>query len=130
MKSRPEITNLLSLSIQKYINPHNDPRIYWAREVTFDYATNNSVRVDYIRFKPENNTVSGIEKGDFYCYECGRALKSQKSRELGYGPICYKKIFGNTIINRNTKKMSSGNPYPINYDIPGQMYLEDYLHNK
>jgi hypothetical protein len=22
-----------------------------------------------MRFKPKNNTVSGIEKGDFYCYE-------------------------------------------------------------
>ena len=32
MSSRPEITALLSLSIQKYISPHNDPRIYWARE--------------------------------------------------------------------------------------------------
>lgn len=69
MSSRPEITALLSLSIQKHINPHSDPRIYWAREVTFDYATSNAVRVDYMMFKPVNNTVSGIEKGDFYCYE-------------------------------------------------------------
>lgn len=80
MKSRPEITNLLSLSIQKYINPHNDPRIYWAREVTFDYATNNSVRVDYMRFKPENNTVSGIEKGDFYCYEVKSSVEDFHSK--------------------------------------------------
>lgn len=54
---------------EKLINPHKDPRIYWAREVTFDYATTHTVRVDYMRFKPVNNTVSGIEKGDFYCYE-------------------------------------------------------------
>lgn len=67
--SRPQITAVLSLSVQKYINPNNDPRIYWAREVTFDYATSNAVRVDFMRFKPVNNTVSGIEKGDFYCYE-------------------------------------------------------------
>ena len=40
-----------------------------AREVTFDYATNHAVRVDYMQFKPLNNTVSGIEKGDFFCYE-------------------------------------------------------------
>lgn len=69
MSNRPEITAILSLSVQKYINPYNDPRIYWAREVTFDYATGNSVRVDFMKFKPVNNTVSGIEKGDFYCYE-------------------------------------------------------------
>lgn len=69
MNSRPEITAMLSLSIQRHICPNNDPRIYWAREVTFDYATTNAVRVDFMKFKPVNNTVSGIEKGDFYCYE-------------------------------------------------------------
>lgn len=69
MSIRTEITKLLSLSIQKYINPHDDPRIYWAREVTFDYSTNHAIRVDFMKFKPVNNTVSGIEKGDFYCFE-------------------------------------------------------------
>lgn len=69
ISNRPEITKTLSLSLEKHINPHNDPRIYWAKEVTFDYATSRSIRVDYMRFVPVNNTVSGIEKGDFYCYE-------------------------------------------------------------
>lgn len=69
MSNRPEITKKLSNSLERYINPHGDTRIYWAREVTFDYATSHAVRVDYMRFKPVNNTVSGIEKGDFYCYE-------------------------------------------------------------
>lgn len=68
-KDRKSITSILSLSIQKHINPHNDPRIYMAREVTFDYATKNAVRVDFMEFRPANNTISGIEKGDFYCYE-------------------------------------------------------------
>lgn len=67
--SRPEITKILPISAEKYINPHNDTRIYWAKEVTFDYATTASVRVDFMKFKPVNNTVSGIEKGDFYCFE-------------------------------------------------------------
>ena len=67
MSRRPEITAMLSLALEKKINPYNDPRIYWAKEVTFDYSTNHAVRVDYIRYKPVNNTVSGIEKGDFYC---------------------------------------------------------------
>lgn len=65
MSNRPEITMMLSISTEMYINPHGDPRIYWAKEVTFDYATSNAVRVDYMKFKPVNNTVSGIEKGDF-----------------------------------------------------------------
>lgn len=75
MSNRPEITKMLSLALEKYIDPYNDPRIYWAREVTFDYATSNTVRVDYMRFKPVNNTVSGIEKGDFYCYEIKSSLE-------------------------------------------------------
>lgn len=80
MSSRPENTKLLSLSIQKHIDPNNDTRIYWAKEVTFDYATKNAVRVDYMRFKPVNNTVSGIEKGDFYCYEVKSSVEDFRSK--------------------------------------------------
>lgn len=78
--SRKDITKLLSLSIQKHINPHNDTRIYWAREVTFDYATSKAVRVDYMKFKPINNTISGIEKGDFYCYEVKSSVEDFHSK--------------------------------------------------
>ena len=67
--TRPEITAELSAMLEKKINPHNDPRIYWAKEVSFDYSTDHAVRVDYMRFVPVNNSVSGIEKGDCYCYE-------------------------------------------------------------
>lgn len=66
---RPEITKNLSMALERYLNPQNDTRIYIAKEVTFDYGTDHAIRVDYMRFKPVNNTVSGIEKGDFYCYE-------------------------------------------------------------
>ena len=67
--TRKEVTKTLSELTEKLISPHNDPRVYWAREVTFDYSTAHAVRVDYMQFKPINNTVSGIEKGSFYCYE-------------------------------------------------------------
>lgn len=67
MSNRPETTKMLSLSVEKHINPYNDTRIYWAREVTFDYSTSKGKRVDYMLFKPKNNTPSGIEKSDFYC---------------------------------------------------------------
>ena len=77
---RPENTAMLSLSIQRHICPNNDPRIYWAREVTFDYATTNAVRVDFMKFKPVNNTVSGIEKGDFYCYEVKSSVEDFRSK--------------------------------------------------
>lgn len=69
MSERKEITKKLSALTEAYINPNDDTRIYYAKEVTFDYATSHAVRVDFMKFKPLNNTVSGIEKGDFYCYE-------------------------------------------------------------
>lgn len=78
--NRPQITTDLSSALGKYLDPHNDPRIYWAKEVTFDYASLNAVRVDYIRFVPVNNTVSGIEKGDFYCYEIKSSVADFNSK--------------------------------------------------
>lgn len=78
--SRPEITAALSKALEKYIDPHNDPRIYWAKEVTFDYATENAIRVDYMRFVPINNSVSGIEKGNFYCYEIKSSVEDFLSK--------------------------------------------------
>lgn len=78
--SRPDITMSLSEAVEKHIDPHNDPRIYWAKEVTFDYASGNMVRVDYMRFKPVNNSVSGIEKGDFYCYEIKSSVEDFLSK--------------------------------------------------
>ena len=69
MSDRPTITHELSLAVKMYLNPNNDPRIYCAKEVTFDYQTANRKRVDFMKFQPLNNSVSGIEKGDFYCYE-------------------------------------------------------------
>lgn len=77
--TRPEITAKLSAMVEKKINPHNDPRIYWAKEVTFDYSTNHAVRVDYMKFVPVNNSVSGIEKGDCYCYEIKSSVEDFKS---------------------------------------------------
>lgn len=63
--SRPQITARISDLVKKHIDPNNDPRIYWAKEVTFDYASEHSIRVDFMRYKPVNNSVSGIEKGGF-----------------------------------------------------------------
>lgn len=80
MSKRPEITKGLSLALEHYLNPNDDTRIYMAKEVTFDYATGHAVRVDYMRFKPLNNTVSGIEKGDFYCYEIKSSVEDFHSK--------------------------------------------------
>lgn len=80
MSKRPEITKMLSLSVRRHINQRNDPRIYWAAEVTFDYGTSNAIRVDFMRFKPVNNTIYGIEKGDFYCYEVKSSVEDFRSK--------------------------------------------------
>ena len=77
---RGEITKSLSELVEKLINPYNDSRIYWAKEVTFDYSTDHAVRVDYMKFKPVNNTVSGIEKGNFYCYEIKSSVEDFHSK--------------------------------------------------
>ena len=78
--TRGETTRFLSELAEKLINPTHDPRIYWAKEVTFDYSTTHAVRVDYMKFKPANNTVSGIEKGDFYCYEVKSSVEDFHSK--------------------------------------------------
>lgn len=65
---------------------------YWAREVTLDYGKSELVenniksktrRIDYLQFIPKNQlSVSGLEKGEFICYE----IKSCKEDFLsGYG---------------------------------------------
>lgn len=77
---RGEITKALSEMTEKLINPYNDPRIYWAKEVTFDYSSSHAIRVDYMKFKPVNNTVGGIEKGDFYCYEVKSSVEDFHSK--------------------------------------------------
>lgn len=80
MSKRPEITKELTLALEHHINPEKDTRIYTAKEVTFDYATNHAIRVDFMHFRPVNNTVSGIEKGDFYCYEVKSSVEDFHSR--------------------------------------------------
>lgn len=84
--TRPEITQMLSKLTEQHINPHEDTRIYWAKEVTFDYS-HSAKRVDYMRFKPLNNSVSGIEKGDFYCFHQVHLVHVISLRRFGYPKI-------------------------------------------
>lgn len=64
------------------------------------------------------------------CYACGRDLKSAASREAGYGPVCYKKMFGKSLRIRDGDRQirTSTDDFPY-YDIPGQMSIEDFLGN-
>lgn len=60
------------------------------------------------------------------CEICGRKLKNSNSIELGYGPVCYKKVKVSGEHIKRSKNLTSGLDN-INYDIPGQIELEDYL---
>lgn len=79
-KNRKETTKYLSKLLEQHLNPHNDTRLYIAKEVTFYYFTSNAIRVDYMQFKPVNNTVSGIEKGDFLCFEIKSSVEDFLSK--------------------------------------------------
>lgn len=69
--NRKEITKFLSeLLVKKRLSGMGK---YYASEVTMDWyigkITHTMRRVDFIQFVPKNQTVSGIEHGDFYFYE-------------------------------------------------------------
>ena len=60
------------------------------------------------------------------CSVCGRKLRSPKSQEAGYGPVCYKRLFGSNL-KSNNKASPSETEAEANCDIPGQMSMDDYL---
>lgn len=64
---RKEITKLLTdILIADRLND----RKYFAKEVSIDYGTVNTKRIDVMEFVPQSVIhVSGIEKGEFVCYE-------------------------------------------------------------
>lgn len=65
------------------------------------------------------------------CLECGRKLKSQQSKEYGYGPVCYKKVFGNSIKkNYLGSKKETVLSDTFCYDIPGQMSIWDFIESE
>ena len=70
--TRGEITKNLSRLTEKLINPHRDPRIYWAREVTFD-------AVRRLHGNKRGNTLQGWS----LLPERERASFSEESAEIG-----------------------------------------------
>lgn len=44
-------------------------RKYWAAEVTLDYNSGCTKRVDFMKFIPDSQTPGGIERGAFHFYE-------------------------------------------------------------
>ena len=80
MINRTDITKAISQIVETHILSRTDPRIYWAKEVTFDYGTADQGRADYVQIKPKNNSVSGIEKSDVYIYEIKSSVEDFKSK--------------------------------------------------
>lgn len=60
------------------------------------------------------------------CSICGRVLKTQKSRALGYGPVCYSRVFGSSKAVKNINSNSAVDEF-VDYEVPGQMSIDDYL---
>lgn len=66
------------------------------------------------------------------CKICGRVLKNTTSQQMGYGPVCYRKMFGNSIFVRNRERRTLKQRDTTAGDstycrIPGQMKVDDYL---
>lgn len=57
------------------------------------------------------------------CIACGRMLRSQESRKIGYGPVCYERLFG----KRKKRKSKEDAGRPEDEEIPGQMNISDFL---
>lgn len=62
------------------------------------------------------------------CMECGRKLRSKQSKETGYEPVCYKRVFGISMRIRDgdSKTSAASDDFPY-YEIPGQMSIEDFI---
>ncbi len=60
------------------------------------------------------------------CLNCGRKLKSVASMEAGYGPVCYRKMFGISLRSSCKNRVSEEADTPC-YNIPGQMTIEEFL---
>ena len=58
------------------------------------------------------------------CMECGRKLRSQQSKEVGYGPVCYRKMFPEQFTGKTNKGIAIEREI---YDIPGQMDISDSI---
>lgn len=60
------------------------------------------------------------------CQCCGRALKSAKSRELGYGPVCYSRLFGGSATAFGEQGSQRADALGCQ-GIPGQMFMDGCL---
>ena len=60
------------------------------------------------------------------CLICGRRLRNTQSKELGYGPVCYKRKFGVSQHADRRDGSPSVDKAP-DFNLPGQISMFDYL---
>lgn len=60
------------------------------------------------------------------CANCGRKLKRIASKEAGYGPVCYKKLFGISLkCSHQDNALENAN---VSYHtLQGQITMEEYM---
>ena len=110
-----QITIDLTNRLKRFINGSLDTRIYSASEVSF--FEDKHIRVDYMMFKPLNNSVSGIEKGDFYCYE---VKSSPKDFYSGHG-LNFIGDFNYLVMTRDTFEIVKKDiPWDIGVYVPDE----------
>lgn len=61
------------------------------------------------------------------CNLCGRRLKSSDSIEIGYGPVCYQKVFGSSKRIKRGEALQSADEIPY-YDIRGRCLWKIFSH--
>ena len=86
--NRKEITKLLSDMLRTDVLYGK----YWANEVTFFHGEDGTIRIDFMKFEPKNQTVSGIEQGLFTAYEVKSCLADYRSKN-GHNMIMDKNYY-------------------------------------
>ncbi len=89
--NRKEITKFLGDLLKR--DKFSGMGKYWASEVTIDYGTSDVKRVDFMQFTPIHQmSVSGIEKGEFTCYEV-KSCKADFNSGFGKNFIAERNYF-------------------------------------
>ena len=60
------------------------------------------------------------------CMACGRRLRNIASQEAGYGPVCYRRLFGGNL-KRPRRARDNPEESMVDIQIPGQMELSDFI---
>ena len=67
--ARENTAKILSEMLEEHLGPRGGSNACAAKGVMFDLGKPERFCVDFMRFVPLGDSVSGIEKGDVYCYE-------------------------------------------------------------